>query len=105
MNGFIKNFLTFSAVIGVCFGAYAFIQQGPATELARLEKKIEDERKAILAYVDAKDAAKTLQIQSVNDNLNFTRSLILRRIDRMDEEQRMPATEAGRRREDDQDGG
>lgn len=89
MNGFIKNFLTLSTVVAIAFGAYSYVSDGPIRLIdetqGALEKKIEDERMRILAYVDSKDAAKSKEIGMVNANVDQTRAILLQQIQKLDD--------------------
>lgn len=89
MNGFIKHFMALSGIVGVFFGAYFYLSSGPAESIkenrADLERKIESERGRVLAYVDEKDAAKTQQIQAINQNFNDKFGIMMKMLERIDD--------------------
>ncbi len=89
MEKLINRILLICALVGVSFGAYAYIEERPTKLLDKttedLEAKIAGEKQSVIEYVNTKDAAKSQEIAAINTNINEKFSLLMKFMERLDD--------------------
>lgn len=84
-----KNLLAFLGLLAGLFTVWAFIQERPSKIVDEradfLDKRIIEEKNTVMAYVDAKDQAKSIEIQSVNSNINEKFGILMRMLEKLDD--------------------